>query len=240
MAFPLPALIRIMRIYGRGFAGLSRRTGIILLVFGSLAVGVIFLKSKPIPSVPVHPPVPPLASSADAAFQGVHLIEAKGGRTLWEVKADRVELFEEGGLVRAKGVKEPVSATFYAENGRVIANADEALLNMRTKDVTLKGKVRAVSEKGATLETESLSWLAQGRRLVAHQEVVLTRGDFMSRAQGLEAEMALERVKLFGGVESEVRLHRFPEDRAALLAGPRDQAQGDLVSPARRVKGRAR
>lgn len=240
MASSLPAFIKIMRIDGRGFAGLSRRTGIILLVFGSLTVGVILLRSKPIPSVPVHPPTPPLPSSADAAFQGVHLIEAKGGRTLWEVKADRVELFEEGGLVKAKGVKEPVSATFYTENGRIIANADEALLNMRTKDVTLNGKVRAVSEKGAVLETESLSWLAQGKRLVAHREVVLTRGDFISRAQGLEAEMALERVKLVGGVESEVRLHRFPKDRAALLVGPRDQARRDPVSPARRVKGRAR
>jgi len=82
-----------------------------------------------------------------------------------------VELFEEGGLVKAKGVKEPVSVTFYSDNGRIIARADEALLNMQTKDVTLQGKVRAVSETGAALETESLSWVAEQRRLVAQVDV---------------------------------------------------------------------
>lgn len=154
---------------------------------------------------PISPqPLPQV--KADAELWGVHLVEAKEGQRLWEVKADRIQAFEKEAKVQARKVTRPVEVILYTDQGVVHASAGTVLLNLQTKDLTLEGDVKAASEQGTHLFTDSLSWSSERRRFFTDQEVVVVRGGLVNRGRGLEGEGGLERVRILRHVESRVDL----------------------------------
>jgi LPS export ABC transporter protein LptC len=153
---------------------------------------------------------PPMAqfprprSAPEVKITNFHLVETKGGVKLWEIWGDLGEVFEKEGLARVAKVSRQVTVAFYSEEGKLTSHSDKATINMRTKDMHLQGRVRATSEQGSTLQTESLHWSAEDRRLYTPLAVTLAKGGLVSRGVGMEAETTLERVRLFGRVRSRV------------------------------------
>lgn len=182
----------------------SGRKGL-LMVFGVLiGVGGLSLLGQQAQQ-PISPqPLPKV--KADAELREVHLVETREGQKLWEVKADRVQAFEKEAKVQAREVTRPVEVILYTDQGVVHASAGTVLLNLRTKDLTLEGNVKAASEQGTHLLTDSLSWSAERRRFFSDQEVVVVRGGLVNRGRGLEGEGGLERVRILRHVESRVDL----------------------------------
>lgn len=166
---------------------------------------------------------PPLVG-ANAELRDVSIIETRGGQKLWELRADKVEVFEEKARVLVRKLLKPVQVAFHAEAGTVFALADEVLVNSDTKDVVLKGNVRVTSDKGASLMTESLAWSGGKKKFFTDQRVVLKKGEMVSRGIGLEGEEGLERVRLLAHVESEVRM--MSKARGSTGWKPRGRAGG--------------
>lgn len=178
----------------------------LLIAFGLLiGAGGLFLLGQRAQLEPISPQHVPKVK-ADAELRRVHLVETREGQKLWEVKADRVQAFEKEALVKARQVERPVEVILYTDQGIVHASAGTVLLNLRTKDVTLEGNVKAASEQGTRLLTESLSWSAEKRRFFTDQEVVVVRGGLVNQGRGLEGEGGLERVRILRRVESRVGL----------------------------------
>jgi LPS export ABC transporter protein LptC len=144
------------------------------------------------------PPTP------EIALQQVHMVETRDGSTLWEVRADRVEVSERGGVTVLSRVTRLIEITFYSSRGRVTCVANRAVLDLKTKDVELSGAVVAQSDQGMELKTESLKWIAASRRLQSNQAVTITRGALVSQGKGMEAETDLERVRLFQNITSQL------------------------------------
>lgn len=142
-------------------------------------------------------------SIPEIALQQVHMVETRDGATVWEVRADRVEVSERGGMTVLSRVTRPIEITFFSNRGRVTCVADRALLDMKTKDVELSGAVFARSDQGMELKTEGLKWIAASRRLQSSQAVTITRGTLVSQGKGMEAEADLERVRLFQNITSQ-------------------------------------
>lgn len=140
----------------------------------------------------------------DAKITGFHLVETKGGAKLWEIWGDLAEVFEKEGLARVMKVTQQVTVTLYSGEGKLTSRSDKATLNMRTKDVRLEGNVSATSEVGTSLQTQSLDWSAEDRRLFTQSPVTLVKGGLVSRGVGMEAETNLERARLLSRVQSQL------------------------------------
>ena len=151
-------------------------------------------------------------SAPDTKISGFHLVETKGGTKLWEIWGDLAEVFEKEGIARVTKISNQVTVTLYSDHGKLTSRSDEATLNMQTKDVRLEGNVSATTELGSSLQTESLAWSAEDRRLFTRSPVTLTKGGLVRRGVGMEAETSLERVRLLSRVQS-----RIISDNAGLV-----------------------
>jgi LPS export ABC transporter protein LptC len=166
----------------------------------------------PATGAPPPSPVRQRGSAPDTKISGFHLVETKGGTKLWEIWGDLAEVFEKEGIARVTKISNQVTVMLYSDHGKLTSRSDEATLNMQTKDVRLEGNVSATSELGSSLQTESLAWSAEDRRLFTRSPVTLTKGGLVSRGVGMEAETNLERVRLLSRVQS-----RIISDNAGLV-----------------------
>lgn len=154
----------------------------------------------------VATPPPPAASARgpELIIQGVHMVETKDGAKLWEVRADQAEVFEKDGVSHLRQIGAPVEVVLHSPQGALTALAGEAVIDLKTKDVTLRGDVRGRSDKETDLRTASLHWVAATRLLHTKDSVVLTRGGLVSVGKGMEAETNLEKVRILGGISSQM------------------------------------
>ena len=144
------------------------------------------------------------SGSPELSLQTVHMIETRAGSTVWEVRADHVEVNEREGVTVLTRTIQPISIVFFSRQGQVTCLADRATLDLKSKDVLLAGGIVARSEQGVELRTESLKWLAASRRLRTEDSVTITRGGLVSQGRGLEAETDLERVRILQNITSRI------------------------------------
>jgi len=150
-------------------------------------------------------PVPANGDPPEVTLESVHMVETRGGAPLWEVRADRAEVFERNGYTVLLRQARPVEVTLFSREGQLVCSANRATLDLKTKDVQLHGNVVARSDKGTELKTEALNWTAATRRLATNDPVTVRRGTLTSQGQGLEAETSLERVRIRQNITSELR-----------------------------------
>ncbi len=143
-------------------------------------------------------------ASPEVRLQTVHMIETRAGSTVWEVRADQVEVNEREGVTVLTRVAQPISIVFFSRQGQVTCRADRATLDLRSKDVLLAGGIIAHSEQGVELKAESLKWIAASRRLQTNDPVTITRGGLVSQGRGMEAETDLERVRILQNITSQI------------------------------------
>jgi LPS export ABC transporter protein LptC len=165
---------------------------------------------------------PPAASPPDLTLRQIHMMETRGGSSLWELWADRAEVREREGYAVLTRVQRPVEVVLYSSRGTLRCTADRATIDLATKDVRLEGGIVARAEDGAELRTELLRWVTATRRIDTDQPVTLSRGAWQSRGRGLEAETDLEQVRIFQNITSQLRSPVAPPTPAAApRAGPR-------------------
>jgi LPS export ABC transporter protein LptC len=146
----------------------------------------------------------PAGAPPDLRLGKIHMVETRQGAPLWELWADRAELRERDGFALLLKEQHPVRIVLYAEQARLTCTTNRVVVNLQSKDVQLEGAIVARTEQGAELRTETLHWTAATRRLTTTDPVVVTRGGLVSQGRGMEADTALERVRLFHNITSQV------------------------------------
>jgi LPS export ABC transporter protein LptC len=149
-------------------------------------------------------PQGPANGPPEVTLQSVHMLETRGGSRLWEVRADRAEVYEREGYTVLTRLTRPVQVVLFSSQGQLTCEANRATLDLRTKDVRLEGAVQAWSDQGTELRTESLKWTAASRRLQTDAPVSIRRGSLQSHGRGLEAETGLERLRIFRNITSQL------------------------------------
>jgi LPS export ABC transporter protein LptC len=167
-----------------------------------IPVGALFA-SDVVPPVRAADTAGTGTSSPEIVLQRVHMVESRGGATVWEVRADQAEVNEREGFTVLTRMTRPIEITFFSRQGQVSCVANRAILNLKTKDVRLEGAVVARSDQGAELRTELLRWIAASRRLLTDQPVTIIRGGLLTQGRGLEAETDLERFRIFQNITSQ-------------------------------------
>ncbi|MBI2564095.1 MAG: LPS export ABC transporter periplasmic protein LptC [candidate division NC10 bacterium] len=173
-------------------------------------------------------PFPPVSTPPDITLRQIHMIETRGGSKLWELRADRAEVHEREGYTVLSRVTRPVEVTLYATQGQLTCTANRATVDLTTKDVRLEGGVVARSDQGTELRTEALRWLAASRRLQTDQPVTVSRGGWLSRGRGLEAETDLEQARIFQNITSQLR---SPATALAPAGAPAPRPAGRSPAP---------
>jgi LPS export ABC transporter protein LptC len=173
------------------------------LIVGLLVLALFKLGSSPVASGSA-PPVPVTGDSPDVTLREIHIIETRSGSTLWEVRADRAEVHEREGYTVLSRVIRPVEVTLYSNQGQLNCTANQATLDLKTKDVRLEGGVTGRSDQGTELKTEALKWIAASRRLQTDQTVTVIRGGVLTRGRGMDAETGLERVRILQNITSQI------------------------------------
>jgi len=155
----------------------------------------------------------PSGSGPNAAIERFRIRETRKGERLWDVEADRAEVFEERGIAVLTRVVHPVQITIYRGEERLVIFAEKAVVDLKTKDLQLIGHVRCESSQGARVFSESLNWSAGNRKITTDAPVVIERAGLQIRGKGMEADTVLERMIIRERITSQVTLSGRVEQR---------------------------
>lgn len=156
---------------------------------------------------------PSSGSGPGAAIERFRITETLKGKRLWDVEADKAEVFEGRGIAVLTRVVHPVQITIYRGEERVVCVADKAVVDLKTKDVQLTGRVRCESSQGPRIFSESLQWSAGHRRITTAAPVVIEKAGVQIRGRGMEADTVLERMIIRERIASQVTLSGSAEQR---------------------------
>lgn len=189
---------------------LSRRimAGIVLLVGMSLAGSSIPAGGESWTS----PTTPPSAdSSPNVTIERIRLSETRMGERLWELEADKGEMFEDRGIVVLTRVVQPVRIVIHNGKESLTTFAEKAVVDLATKDLQLSGQVRSKSSRGTQFFAEHVTWSAGKRQISTDAPVVVKRAGLEVQGMGMVADTILERMIIRKPITSLVTLSRKQE-----------------------------
>ncbi len=161
-----------------------------------LMAGETASPATPLPSTP----------SPDAAIQGVRMTETRQGELLWEVQADKAQVFEDRGIAILLRAIQPVRIVIYNDAETLISFAEKAVVDLKTKDLQLSGDVRSESSTGAKIFTDLLTWSARDRQIKTDAPVVIEKEGFHIQGIGMVADTILDRITIRERSASQVTL----------------------------------
>jgi len=155
----------------------------------------------------------PSGSGPNAAIERFRIRETRKGERLWDVEADRAEVFEERGIAVLTRVVHPVQITIYWDKGQLVTFSEKAVVDLKTKNLQLSGRVRCESSEGTRIFSESLNWSAGNRKITTDAPVVIEKAGVQIRGKGMEADTVLERMIIRERITSQVTLSGRAEHR---------------------------
>lgn len=155
----------------------------------------------------------PAGSKPGAAIERFRMRETRKGERLWDVEADRAEVFEERGIAVLTRVVLPVQIVIYRGEERLVCFAEKAVVDLKTKALQLIGHVRCESSQGARIFSDSLNWSAGNRRITTDAPVLVEKAGLQIRGKGMEADTVLERMVIRERIASQVTLSGRAEQR---------------------------
>ncbi|MEA3509708.1 MAG: LPS export ABC transporter periplasmic protein LptC [candidate division NC10 bacterium] len=151
------------------------------------------------------------SSSPDAAIDRIRMTESRMGEPLWEVEADKGEIFEDRGIVILTRVVHPVRIVIHNGKESLTTLAEKAVVDLTTKDLQLFGHVRSESSKGMKFSAEHLTWSAGKRQISTDAPVVIKKAGLEIRGKGMVADTILERMTIRKPVTTLITLSRKQE-----------------------------
>lgn len=122
------------------------------------------------------------------------LKHTEGGRLAWQVRLKELRVAAGGQAIAAAGMRE---ALIYDKTGAPVIRlvAHKARGNTSDRNLEVSGDVRAVSQKGALINTELIRWLEQERRLYCPGKVTMRSANAAVTTTGLSFYVDADLVK---------------------------------------------
>lgn len=184
----------------------------IMMVMGALSVMTFGPGVPGVTAEQTRPAVSPASPQRpDTAIERIRMTETQKGKRVWEVEADRAEVFEDQGKAILIQVVDPVRIVIYNGKETLTSFAGKVIVNLKTKDLELIGSVRSESSQGTRIFTEFVSWSAGKRQISTDAPVVIEKEGYQIRGKGMVADTVLEHVTVRERIASEVTLSRKRE-----------------------------
>jgi LPS export ABC transporter protein LptC len=108
-----------------------------------------------------------------------------------------------------------ITAHLYGEKESMLLTADEGRFDKETGVVRLTKNVRATTDAGAELKTDSLDWSQRDQLVSTEDQVNITKGDITATGQGIQAHPDFKVAKL----EKDVKLTLEQKKKESALSG---------------------
>lgn len=123
--------------------------------------------------------------SVDLALQGIRFTETNNGSTKWILVAERGEYDKSNTKVSLINVRLTMSSDDKAI-GELVVDSSFAVYNTETRDIGLRGGVKARSSTGIRFNTESATYIAKSRVMTSKDKVWCTDGKISIEGKGME------------------------------------------------------
>jgi len=156
-----------------------------------------FLKEEP-----VVPPTPAAVEEVEQvstlSYAGNSITQQKDGKPLWKLDAESIEIDVKTNNVTMKNI----TGTFFQENGsKIDITAPGAVMDSKTKDIVMTGKVHAVASDGSTFTALQTRWAGQEERFYGSGDVVLTKDDTVMTGDKIESDVSMSKIKVYGNAK---------------------------------------
>jgi LPS export ABC transporter protein LptC len=129
-------------------------------------------------------------NAPEQVIENMEVTFTEGGRRTGLLRADSVAIFQSGKVKRGKKVR----VDFYDNEGQHVSTltAETGIYDAQAEEVQARGQVMVVSDDGARLETEVLSWSKETNRIFTDAFVTIARGRNRVSGYGLDTDPRLE------------------------------------------------
>ncbi len=163
-------------------------------------VTVIFQKgSKSVSPEPVSQQLP---QNIDVALDKARFSEMRAGKVAWELVAERAHYDRGGDVVYLTGIRMEFAKTRSA--GSIVVTGDSGEYFVKQRNVKLRGRVRAVTENGASFETESIQYLAGRSSFSCTEQVIFRHQRMKLTANGVELDVKSQVARFQQPIEATV------------------------------------
>ncbi|MFH0926151.1 MAG: LPS export ABC transporter periplasmic protein LptC [bacterium] len=140
-------------------------------------------------------------NNADIHVEGVYIIEGNGDKTLWELQATEINIYEE----KNEAILNDVKAILYAEDGSSLKiEGDNGRLDIEGKNIDILGNVIAQSSKEIFFHTQRLNWIASKKQIISETPVEIEHLAFEIKANKMITNVNLEKMVLTDEVKTVV------------------------------------
>ncbi|MDR7419942.1 MAG: LPS export ABC transporter periplasmic protein LptC [Armatimonadota bacterium] len=119
------------------------------------------------------------------------------GRQQWDLRAETVAVDSAAGTVSLVTV---IGVFFEAGEPSVEFTAPRGTFFIASRNVVLRGGVRARAANGRSLEADTVKWVPGNRQIEASGRVVLRQSGMIVRSDRLVSDTSLERTRLTGNI----------------------------------------
>jgi LPS export ABC transporter protein LptC len=138
----------------------------------------------------------------EQVIENMEVTFTEEGRRTGVLRADSVAIYQEGRVKEGRRIR----VDFYDRQGKHISvlTALQGTYDSETEEVLARGDVVVVSDDGARLETEELSWKKEPNRITTQAYVTITRGQDKVTGYGLSTDPQLEDFHILRDVKGRI------------------------------------
>lgn len=139
----------------------------------------------------------------DQVITGFSLTETTMGEKDWHMEADKAYIYEKRNILEA----EAVEVTFFDKAGEVrsVLKADYGKLNRGSDDMEAIGNVVVTSADGVILETETLRWESELRKIISEDSVRIVREQDVLTGWGFRGDPDLGSFRILRNMKATIK-----------------------------------
>ncbi len=142
------------------------------------------------------------ANMPEQVIENMEVTFTEGGRRTGVLRADSVAIYEDGRVKEGRRIQ----VDFYDREGEHVSvlTALEGRYDSEAEEVHARGDVVVVSDDGARLQTDELSWKKETNRITTQAHVTITRGRDEVSGYGLSTDPQLEDLHILRDVKGRI------------------------------------
>ena len=204
---------------------MERNGKILVATILGLFVALVIWVVSTTPDAP--PPIEKLEPPSTMEYEGNTITEERRGVRLFEVTSGKMVVDAQ----TQNAEFENISGKFYQRDGKFVEfSARRGSYNHQRGDIHIEGEISVSNSEGAKLTSEKLDWIGDEGKLIATENVQISREDTRAYADRAEATNGLRHFKLIGnarvikGAENKKSEGTFDELEKILRDNLRDNA----------------
>ncbi|MEW6620195.1 MAG: LPS export ABC transporter periplasmic protein LptC [bacterium] len=164
-----------------------------IFIFVLILIGIIsFLLIKNTGKIKEKDKIPATEfSDSESGLKGFYLVETISGKPQWELLAKKAAMSPTHTKL------EQIKCIFFSDNKPVLTvEAQNGILDTQTRDIELKGQVKATNEEGTEFRSDTLNWRAKPQIFITPDRVDIIHKKVHISGFGLEIDPEKEKIEI--------------------------------------------